>query len=236
MESQIVRKEKMAIVIPMKDMAKLSPQDRYTVEMILSKIDTLRFNTGRALLSKNRYIVVNQDEPYASALWDLVLIGEKGKNVMPMPGVLVKMLESGDWILETGNWFQAIDEQAEAPPAESETGMLFDSEQPEESLKALTKDDLIKKYPGYALDRKWSNTKLVARVLEINSWLEAKADTAILRDVQHRLKGMSKDEVLKWVKGRANLNGLGLSRDMSVAVMSAAVIYFIKNADDGGRN
>lgn len=70
---------KYAVVIPTKDWANLSAFQRKMISEIIHDIDESRIAEGSNPLSKNRYIICNQDEPYAPQVWDIILEGENKK-------------------------------------------------------------------------------------------------------------------------------------------------------------
>lgn len=71
---------KFAIIIPTKDWVELSAFQQRMLSEIFHEIDQRRITEGSAPLSKNRYIVCNQDEPYAQKVWEAILEGEKEKK------------------------------------------------------------------------------------------------------------------------------------------------------------
>jgi len=214
--TQIVRKDDIAIVLPMKDLARLSPDDRHMVEIIRTKIDTTRFNTGQKPLSQNSYIVVNRDDLHARAIQELVLIGEKVKAGMEVSKNLAYILETGDFgsLLEIGTNVDAT-----------------------EDLKEATIDILIENHPGYGLRNDMTIEEAMGIIEEIDRWKAETVPNAVLREVQHVLDGMThKKEIVKWKKKRGSLDDLKLNDEWSIAVMRAAILYHMgqsQNAKPG---
>lgn len=81
--NEIKKEQKfMGIIIPMKDMDEFfdeNPEDLKKLNIIDSHYQGFRVVRGRTPL--NRYIIINQDEPYAEKVWDIVLEGERRKTM-----------------------------------------------------------------------------------------------------------------------------------------------------------
>jgi transcription elongation factor Elf1 len=77
----IQKQEKYAFIIPKKDIQRLNESDLEVLEYIIRKIDVFRKSDGQPPLSSNKYIVCNQDEPYADEVWDIILEGERKKLI-----------------------------------------------------------------------------------------------------------------------------------------------------------
>lgn len=91
------RENRYAIVIPKKDFDKLSYGDRAAIGLALDNIERRRILEKKPSFTKNNYIVCNQDEPYAEAVWDLILLGEDWKAGKEVPEFLVEVFQTGDW-------------------------------------------------------------------------------------------------------------------------------------------
>jgi len=99
---RVAEKEKrFAVVISVKDYEKLSYGDRAAIGNALDNIERRRISDKNPGFARNNYIVCNQDEPYAEAVWQLILLGEDWKNGegVPPPKILMDILLSGDWSL-----------------------------------------------------------------------------------------------------------------------------------------
>ena len=90
------KEERKYIVIKMADLDKISKQMRQNnwdvhLENILEAIRILRDNDGRP--TDNKYIICNQDEPYAEKVWQTILEGEDAK-----PMSMKKLEEAGKFL------------------------------------------------------------------------------------------------------------------------------------------
>ena len=65
----MAEKEEKFIVINKKHLQRLSTHSRDLLHEILSEIE-----------NPNKYIVCNQDEPYAQFIWEAILMGEETKQ------------------------------------------------------------------------------------------------------------------------------------------------------------
>lgn len=70
-------KEDKYIVIKKEDLKELSLLIMINLETLLRTIASNRENDGRP--TDNKYIVCNQDEPYAELVWQIILLGERAK-------------------------------------------------------------------------------------------------------------------------------------------------------------
>lgn len=78
--NNLIKKElKYAFLIPIKDVRYLSPLDFDTLSDMIDRIDEYRKLDKRPPLSANKYIICNQDEPYAERVWQTILQGERDK-------------------------------------------------------------------------------------------------------------------------------------------------------------
>ena len=55
----------------------LSDRDCYSLDDLCKHIDKCRAVIGK---TPNSYVVVNEDEPYAEQVWELIKQGEEGKS------------------------------------------------------------------------------------------------------------------------------------------------------------
>lgn len=79
----MAEKEDKYFVLKLDDLAEYTtPEDRLMLDIIAIKIAGQRKRDKRE--PYNRYIICNQDEPYADAVWQAILTGEdsKGSNVI----------------------------------------------------------------------------------------------------------------------------------------------------------
>ena len=81
----MTKKENKYLVFKLEDLENYFSQftkGKFTTEDEQNNIDTLTWNeVTHALQHDNKYIVVNQDEFYADAVWRIVLEGEDAKSV-----------------------------------------------------------------------------------------------------------------------------------------------------------
>jgi len=79
------KKENKYLVIKLEDLDKYFSQftkGTFTTEDEQNTIDTLTWNEVlREVKNDNKYIVCNQDEPYAELIWKIILMGEDAKQV-----------------------------------------------------------------------------------------------------------------------------------------------------------
>jgi transcription elongation factor Elf1 len=75
----IQKMQKYSFLIPNKDIHRLCQSDIEVLDYLVNKIDELRKSDGKPPLSKNKYIICNQDEPYAEEVWQIILEGERKK-------------------------------------------------------------------------------------------------------------------------------------------------------------
>jgi len=79
------KKEDKYLVIKKKDLERYFSQFTkgvFTTEDEQNVLDTLTWNeVMHALQNDNKYIVCNQDEPYAELVWQTILSGEDAKQV-----------------------------------------------------------------------------------------------------------------------------------------------------------
>lgn len=79
----MAEKEDKYFVLKLDDLAEYTtPGDRAFLDKIAHKVSAYRRVNGKE--PHNRYIVCNQDEPYAEDVWRVILHGEdsKGSNVI----------------------------------------------------------------------------------------------------------------------------------------------------------
>ena len=67
------------VIIPEKDFKNLTEPDQDKLADIMRTIDANRVDVGKKMLSNNKYIVCNQDEPYSEKVWQEILKGETDK-------------------------------------------------------------------------------------------------------------------------------------------------------------
>ncbi len=72
-----IRKQAKYIVFKIEDVEGLSPRQRRQLNSIHEQIQIMRRKQGRP--EKNRYVICNQDEPYAEELWQLIIRREREK-------------------------------------------------------------------------------------------------------------------------------------------------------------
>jgi len=77
----IQKETKYAYLIPKKDVRHLCSTDIEVLKYIIHRIDELRKQDNQPPLSRNQYIICNQDEPYADEVWDVILNGERQKLI-----------------------------------------------------------------------------------------------------------------------------------------------------------
>lgn len=81
---KMVKKENkfFALIIPTKDMNEFFGDGRLDKKLMLDNLNQeyakYRISTGRK--PYNKYIICNQDEPYAEKVWQTILEGEKNKR------------------------------------------------------------------------------------------------------------------------------------------------------------
>ena len=79
------KKENKYLVIKLEDLDRYFSQftkGTFTTEDEQLHIDTLTWNEVlREIKNDNKYIVCNQDEPYAELIWQIILMGEDAKQV-----------------------------------------------------------------------------------------------------------------------------------------------------------
>jgi len=79
------KKEEKYLVIKLKDLENYFSQftkGTFTTEDEQNNIDCLTWNEVlREVQNENKYIVCNQDEPYAELIWQIILMGEDAKQV-----------------------------------------------------------------------------------------------------------------------------------------------------------
>ena len=77
------KKEEKYLVVKLEDLDNYFSQFTkgvFTTEDEQNNIDTLTWNEVlHALQNDNKYIVCNQDEPYAELVWQIILLGEDAK-------------------------------------------------------------------------------------------------------------------------------------------------------------
>ena len=81
----VEREKKYAYVIPIKDLRHLKSRRRRKLKKLVEAIDRGRVSKGESKLSDNKYIVCNQDESYADEVWEVILKGEKQKEIKAKP-------------------------------------------------------------------------------------------------------------------------------------------------------
>ncbi|MFA5307633.1 MAG: hypothetical protein WC365_09350 [Candidatus Babeliales bacterium] len=75
MNKEIKKIEDLYLVLKWEDIRKnLSFSERNALAELIRKVER-----GRKVLSCNKYIVCNQDEPYAEKVWQMILDGERAK-------------------------------------------------------------------------------------------------------------------------------------------------------------
>jgi hypothetical protein len=81
MSDVVVKEQKfMCLIIPMKDadgFADKYPDDIKKLDAICYDYEAYRESLGKN--ATNDYIIVNQDEPYAEKIWQIILEGERLK-------------------------------------------------------------------------------------------------------------------------------------------------------------
>ena len=79
------KKEEKYLVIKLEDLERYFDQFTkgvFTTEDEQNNIDSLTWNADlREVQNHNKYIVCNQDEPYAELIWQIILMGEDAKQV-----------------------------------------------------------------------------------------------------------------------------------------------------------
>ena len=79
------KKEEKYLVIKLEDLERYFDQFTkgvFTTEDEQNNIDCLTWNEVlREVKNDNKYIVCNQDEPYAELIWQIILMGEDAKQV-----------------------------------------------------------------------------------------------------------------------------------------------------------
>jgi hypothetical protein len=74
----MANKEDKFFVLKLEDLHEyLTPEGRAQLDEISNYISAMRKQSGRE--PHPRYVVCNQDEPYANAVWDAILKGEDAK-------------------------------------------------------------------------------------------------------------------------------------------------------------
>ena len=75
----MAEKEDKYFVLKLDDLAEYTtPEDRAMLNKIAHKVSAYRRVNGKE--PNNRYIVCNQDEPYAEDVWRVILSGEDNKG------------------------------------------------------------------------------------------------------------------------------------------------------------
>ena len=76
-----VKKENKYLVIKWDDVNKyLTADEQGEMDGILNMIDKGRRKADKSPLDQNKYLIVNQDEPYADLVWQIIIMGEKAKE------------------------------------------------------------------------------------------------------------------------------------------------------------
>ena len=82
------KKEEKYLVFKLEDLENYFSQftkEKFTTEDEKNHMDTLTWNeVTHALQHDNKYIVCNQDEPYADLVWKIILMGEDSKELERM--------------------------------------------------------------------------------------------------------------------------------------------------------
>lgn len=72
------KKEMKYVVLKVADVESLPPRLRRQLVGIMEQVQIIRRRQGRLL--DNKYIICNQDEPYAEKVWQAILDGETEKE------------------------------------------------------------------------------------------------------------------------------------------------------------
>ncbi len=74
----MIKKEEKFFVLKQEDIQAAGVQSR--IEDVCRFINETRKRQGKKPLEDNRYILCNQDEPYAEKVWQTILEGERAKE------------------------------------------------------------------------------------------------------------------------------------------------------------